>query len=204
MSDIPSRLSTWEPPRWLKVAFLAFATTAVIALFAARVFDHTVGVRLKLESALQVQRLDAALPELPLVDREGKPVRLSDLRGKVVFVNLWATWCEPCRQEMPSLAELAKSLDPNDVAFVAVSVDDAWAPVDRFFAGGPVPFTLLRDEGKKASAMLGTDKFPESFVVDRDGRLRYRIVGARDWSVTAARKLIQTLDVKGVAAAPRG
>ena len=192
MSDIPSRLSGWEPPRALKIAFLAFAATCVVALFASKIFDHTVGTRLKLEMALQVQPAQGLPPDIALTDRQGKPFKLSDLRGKVVFVNFWATWCEPCRQEMPSLFELARTAGP-DVVFVAATVDDSWEPVDAVFQGAQVPVQLVMDKDRALAGKLGTDKFPESFIIDRDGTLRYRIVGARDWGVGAARKLLQKL-----------
>ncbi len=194
MSDLPSRLSAWEPSRLVKTAFVAFAAACFVALVFAKWYGATVAARQKVEAALQVQRFDGPAPALALKDRDGREVSLAGLRGKVVFVNFWATWCGPCREEMPSLEALARAFDPRETAFLAVSVDEAWSPVDEFFgAGGRPPFTLLLDSDQSVSRSWGTVKFPESFVVGKDGRLLYRIVGGRDWSVPAARRLLEAV-----------
>lgn len=200
MSDLPSRLSSWEPSRLLKTAFAIFAVACVVALFFAKWFDATVAARRKVEAALQVRTLDQPAPALALRDHRGREVSLEGLRGKVVFVNFWATWCGPCREEMPSLEALARAFDPQDTAFLAVSVDETWTPVDTFFgAGANPPFTVLLDADQSVSKRWGTEKFPESWVVGRDGRLLYRIVGARDWSVTAARRLLEAAGARRAA-----
>jgi peroxiredoxin len=191
VSDIPSRLSRWEPSRLVKTTFLAFAAACVFALFFAKWFQATVGERRKLEAALQAERVEGAPPPFRLKDRTGREVSLADLRGKVVFLNFWATWCAPCREEMPSLAALARSIDARDAAFVAVSVDEGWGEVDQFAAKTPLPFTVLLDAERAVSTAYGSVKFPESFVIGKDGRLLYKIVGARDWGTTAARKLLE-------------
>ena len=200
MSDLPSRLSHWEPSRLVKTAFVAFAAACLVALVFAKWYGATVAARQKVEAALQVQRLDGPAPALALKDRDGREVSLAGLRGKVVFVNFWATWCGPCREEMPSLEALARAFDPRDTAFLAVSVDEAWGPVDEFFgAGGRPPFTLLLDADQSVSRSWGTEKYPESFVIGKDGRLLYRIVGGRDWSVSAARRLLEAAGARRLA-----
>ncbi len=199
MSDIPSHLSKWEPSRLVKIAFVAFAAACVFALFFAKVYNATVIERRKVEMAMRAERGSGAVPAFSLQDRAGQTVSLESLRGKVVFINFWATWCAPCREEMPSLAQLARGLDARDVAFVTISVDEGWEEVDTFFGNERPPFVVLRDPGQSVSKAWGTTKFPESFVVDRDGTLAYKIVGARDWSLTAARKLLEKLDVRRVA-----
>jgi peroxiredoxin len=191
MSDIPSRLSRWEPSRLVKTTFLAFAAACVFALFFAKWFQATVVERRKVEAALQATRVEGAPPPFKLRDRTGREVSLADLRGKVVFLNFWATWCAPCREEMPSLAALARSIDAQDAVFLAVSVDEEWEVVDRFAAQTPLPFTVLLDPSQEVAAAYGSVKFPESFVIGKDGQLLYKIVGARDWGVTAARKLLE-------------
>lgn len=199
MSDIPSRLSRWEPSRLVKTAFLAFAATCVIALFFAKWFQATVVDRRKVEAALQADRVEGVPPPLKLKDRSGREVSLTEFHGKVVFLNFWATWCAPCREEMPSLAALARSMDARDIVFVAVSVDEEWDVVNQFAAKTPLPFTVLLDPEHEVAASYGSVKFPESFVIGKDGELLYKIVGARDWSVTAARKLLEHAGARRVA-----
>ncbi len=103
---------------------------------------------------------------------------LATLRGKVVLVNFWATWCPPCLEEMPSLEKFARAYD---VEVLAVSVDDGWEPVEKFL-GKNTPFRVALDRGAKVSQIYGTTKFPESYLVDRDGKLRLKFVGPRDWT----------------------
>jgi thiol-disulfide isomerase/thioredoxin len=197
VSDLPSRLSRWEPSRLVKTAFVAFAAACLAALVFAKWYGATVAARQKVEAALQVRRLSGPAPALALKERGGREVSVAGLRGKVVFVNFWATWCGPCREEMPSLEALARAFDPDDVAFLAVSVDEAWPEVEAFFgAGARPPFTLLLDPDQAVSRSWGTEKYPESFVVGRDGELLYRIVGARDWDVPAARRLLEAVGAR--------
>src|SRR5437660_1332315 len=101
-----------------------------------------------------------------------RDVDFSALHGKTVLVNFWATWCPPCREEMPSLSRLAQQFDPGTFEVVAVSVDEGWAPVEKFLAQPRTPFRVVLDEGAKISRTYGTTKFPASSLPDRDGKLR--------------------------------
>jgi len=98
-----------------------------------------------------------------------------------VLVNFWATWCPPCREEMPSLARLAQSFDPGTFEVVTVSVDDGWEPIEKFLSTPKTPYRVVLDLGAKVSRTYGTTKFPESYLLDRDGRLRLKFVGPRNW-----------------------
>jgi thiol-disulfide isomerase/thioredoxin len=111
-------------------------------------------------------------------------------------VNFWATWCPPCRDEMPSLTRLAQQFDPGSFEVVAVSVDDGWAPVDKFLPPGQTPFRVALDEGAKMSRTFGTSKFPESYLVDRDGKLRLKFVGPRNWMDPNVAALLESYGAK--------
>jgi peroxiredoxin len=134
------------------------------------------------------------VPDFSLPDLEGRIHRLSELRGKVVVLNFWATWCPPCVDEMPSLERLNDSLQSKGVEVVAVSVDERFSDIGEFVEKYRVSFTVLHDDGKKVSRSYQTFKYPETYIVDREGRLRSKVVGPRDWSApTVIRDMVELL-----------
>lgn len=149
--------------------------------------------------ALQPSPMNAALgaipvaaPDFALKDYAGREVRLSSLRGQVVLVNFWATWCGTCTVEMPSMERLAEKERGKPFRLLAVSVDDDWPTVRKFFAKG-TPLEVLLDSARAVPKQWGTEKFPESFLVDKDGTIRYYIVSNRDWSAPAVSACIDAL-----------
>ena len=200
-SGIPlNERRTWVVQRWLKEAFVAFAIVAVLAVGIAKAVQHFGGRVERAKSVIDADELDGRpAPAFKLAARGGGAVDLASLRGKTVLVNFWATWCPPCREEMPSLEKLAGSLDPATFAVVAVSVDDGWAPVEKFL-GKPMPYSVLLDEGARISRTYGTSKLPESYVIDAEGHLRLKFVGPRDW---ADGNVATVLEAYGAKAKPR-
>jgi thiol-disulfide isomerase/thioredoxin len=145
-------------------------------------------------------------PDVSVAGADGKELKLSSLRGKVVFVNFWATWCPPCTQEMPSMLKLGRELTsahPRDFVMLAVSTDDAWDRVRDYFSkefgGMPQELSVVHDPGARAARAYYCTargycpdvKFPESYIVGRDGRILAMMVGPRDWSDPAARQLLE-------------
>lgn len=189
-SEIPSNLSKWEPSRAMKVTFLAFAALSLITLYAAKIYDRTVVDLRKLEFALGAERLDGSpAPAFTLKDRQGNEVSLEQFRGQVVFVNFWATWCPPCREEMPSLDSMARQVE--NAVVLAVSVDDEWEPIDEFLGPDAKGYQVVLDAGANVSELFGTTGYPESFVIGTDGQLVYKFIGPRDWSTHAAVKILE-------------
>ena len=131
-----------------------------------------------------VQEGDRA-PEFTLPSPDGRRVSLSQFRGKVVMVHFWATWCPPCVEEMPMLQKLYDSLKGGDFELLAVSVDEGGPEVVmRFMRRNGLSLPLLFDPDKTvASLRYGTFKFPETYVIDRDGIVRRKIIGSRDWTL---------------------
>jgi peroxiredoxin len=125
--------------------------------------------------------LPAPAPDFTLKDYAGRELRLSSLRGQVVLVNFWATWCKTCVVEMPSMEKLALKMRNKNFRLVAVSVDDTWQEVRSFFPRG-TQLQVLLDPSRDIPKKYGTEKFPESFIVDRDGNVRYYVISDRDWS----------------------
>ena len=122
-----------------------------------------------------------ATPALELSDVEGRKFRLADFRGQVVLVNFWATWCEPCRDEMPSMQRLKRRFDGRPFAVVAVNVGESEARIGDFLRKQPVDFVMLRDHSSTAMRAWGVRGLPASFIVGRDGRVRYSHTGELNW-----------------------
>jgi peroxiredoxin len=137
-------------------------------------------------------------PAFALEDDKGKTHRLSDYAGNLVLLNFWATWCPPCVEEAPSLEALARAVDGLGVATLAISVDDDWNAIRRFVADGGFGtasprLTVLLDAPRSVAGALGTTKFPETYLVDRGGKVVYRFVNQRDWSGADAQACIRSL-----------
>ncbi len=122
-----------------------------------------------------------AAPDFTLPDLHGAPVRLNDLRGKVVFLNLWATWCPPCRAEMPSMEALYRRFRDRDFAMLAVSEDIDAAVVASFVRELGLTFPVLLDTESRLPGRYGVTGFPETFIIDRDGQVIRHVVGPEDW-----------------------
>ena len=118
---------------------------------------------------------------LSLPDLSGKEVDLASFRGEVVLVNFWATWCEPCREEMPSLQRLENKLAGRKFRVVAVNIGEGAPRIRQFLERTPVSFTILRDAESEAMKAWRVRMLPASFLVDRRGMLRYQLVGEADY-----------------------
>lgn len=122
-------------------------------------------------------------PDFLLEDTEGNKVSLADLRGKVVLVNFWATWCPPCRAEMPSMEKLNEIMAGEDFVMLAINVEEnGRSVVPEFLKKTPHKFSILYDDQGVVQNLYGVYKFPESFVVRKDGIIDDKIIGAIDWS----------------------
>jgi thiol-disulfide isomerase/thioredoxin len=128
-------------------------------------------------------------PELALVHlADGQPANLAQYRGKALLVNFWATWCEPCRKEMPALEALSRSVDSDRAAVIGVSVDTDLNLAREFVRKYSLSFNQFADPGMtRTRALLRTDALPVTYIVASDGTLVVRHIGARDWSQQAAR-----------------
>jgi len=123
----------------------------------------------------------ARAPDFTLKDWAGRDVSLSSLRGNVVLLNFWATWCKTCVVEMPSMEKLAAHMKGKPFRLLAVSVDDDWPTVRKFFPKG-TGLDVVLDPARAIPKQYGTEKFPETFLIDRDGNIRYYVISDRDWT----------------------
>jgi thiol-disulfide isomerase/thioredoxin len=118
-------------------------------------------------------------------------VDLSKLRGKVVVLNLWATWCAPCLEELPSLIRLHH--DMPDLDIVAVSIDQDDQVYRKFLVQRGIDFTTVRDESQRIDALYGTVQIPETYIIDRQGILRRKFVSAQNWTSPEIEKYLSHL-----------
>jgi cytochrome c biogenesis protein CcmG/thiol:disulfide interchange protein DsbE len=124
-------------------------------------------------------------PDFNLPDLNDKTVRLSDYRGKVVFLNFWATWCKPCREEMPSMEVLYKNFEGNGFVVLAVSIDRVTTKKDipPFVKSMNLTFPILVDSWGQTDKRYKLMGVPETYIIDQQGVLREKVIGPRDWTV---------------------
>lgn len=132
-------------------------------------------------------------PPLELNDVDGKPHRLADYRGQVVLVNFWATWCKPCRDEMPSIERLRVSLKGQPFAVLAVNVGESADKAREFAATLPLGFPLLLDRDTRTSRAWGARILPATFLVGPDGVARFTYLGELDWAQPEVRAVVEKL-----------
>jgi thiol-disulfide isomerase/thioredoxin len=156
-----------------------------------------------------IDRANVPAPPFEVAALDGTRVSLAALKGQVVFLNFWATWCPPCREEMPSMVRLGQEIMqryPGRFRMVAMSVDEELAPINEYFgappfSGPPAGLTIGWDPDQSitrayyctARGFCPDLKFPETYIVDREGRLVAYIVGPRDWNHPAARAFLESL-----------
>lgn len=182
----------WKTSTFVQLVFILAAAVAVFGFVTAAKNDQqraSCTALCALGPAYAAR--DRTAPDFELPDLDGKPVRLSSFRGKVVFLNFWTETCGPCKEEMPSLATLAKvAKGRDDMVVLTVTIDEDRQKVRDLLSvllDGAPPFPVLFDEDSKVvKEKYGTTLFPETWVIDKDGVIRARFDGARDWSEAAA------------------
>ncbi len=172
----PSRVPTWAPAwiptglfRWLTLSNLV---TAAILLWAApRCWPH-------MEALMGVRQRAALQPDYAVTTRRGDRITAESLRGRVVFVNVWATWCPPCRAEMPALQQLVNAYADDGLVVLGLSVDRGPAQtVDAFLAERDIRYPVAIVTAEVIAAFGGVRGYPTSFLVDRQGVVRHTVMG---------------------------
>jgi thiol-disulfide isomerase/thioredoxin len=132
-------------------------------------------------------------PALARADLAGNIVDLRDLRGRVVLVNFWATWCEPCREEMPSIERLRAKLAGRPFAVLTVNYGESVAKINAFLAKQGISLPVLLDPEKEAAGEWRAGGLPMTFLVDAEGQVRYSAFGECDWSEGEPLRVVQGL-----------
>ena len=113
---------------------------------------------------------------------DGKSGHLSDYRGKIVVLNYWATWCPPCVEETPALIELNKRISSRNGVVLGVSVDEDEQAYKKFIQDHGINFPTSRDASKKSAQDYGTLMYPETYIIDRKGKIARKVIGPQDWN----------------------
>jgi thiol-disulfide isomerase/thioredoxin len=193
------------PLKWVIGAVLLIGVAAVLYVMAQASFKPAGVVDLNEFKKASLAKLDVpaqprAAPATVFTDGAGKPHTLADFKGQVVVMNLWATWCGPCKEEMPTLAKLQAVYATQPVKVVALSVDREkdYAAADQFIAAH-TPLTVYRDPGYKFAFGMtpAAEGFPTTVIYDRKGMERARLSGGADWSSPEAREVVERLLKEG-------
>ena len=179
-----SKTINYKPVLLVLLFVIGFSILILLKLNGSRVIFSD-------SPALKVGRL---VPDFAYPGLDGKMVQLSDFRGKVVLVNIWATWCRPCIDEMPSMEKLYQEFKDGDFEILAVSIDALGADVvTPFMQKYNLTFPALIDKEGKIRISYGVTGIPESFIIDQNGGLVKKIIGAADWSSVEVLNFFQNL-----------
>jgi cytochrome c biogenesis protein CcmG, thiol:disulfide interchange protein DsbE len=173
-----------EPRQW----------TIVIGIAMALVFGTALAI--KIRPQIDLLGVGSRAPDFDATNlRTGRPAALADYRGKVVLLNVWATWCQPCRVEMPSMERLYRRLGgSDDFTVVAVSIDEQDDSVVIAFARGlGLSFDILHDQTGAIKRAYQATGVPESWVINRDGVIIKKVIGASEWDGPVNETLIRRL-----------
>lgn len=173
---------------------LAIAGMAIFWIVAGSGMGGAAGLDILPVADRAIIKLGEPAPNFQLRDLNGHLITLSDLRGKVVLLNFWATWCGPCRVEMPAMEQLYRMFQRKDFEILAVSTDAQGAVITRpFQQENRLTFPILHDPDYRVGLTYGARSLPMTFLIDRLGIIRHQVFGARDWEAIEAQQLVQML-----------
>jgi thiol-disulfide isomerase/thioredoxin len=161
---------------WIRVSLIVFCTI-LVGYQSVRAGNRDLYAAAGMNEVTE----PLAAPAFALATIEGRSIDSNSLRGKVVLVNFWATWCGPCKEEMPSLQRLQQALPTTDFAVIAVTTDEQRKAIEAFAQSLELAFPLLLDETKDVSLAFGVRGLPTTVILDREGHLVGRAIGPRQW-----------------------
>jgi len=201
MSEVQAAKRRPDIVRWALGVAVLIGAAAVLYVIGAASFKpkppaDLSDLRTGTLQKLMVVKTPAPAPDVVFTDAAGKNLTLADFKGQVVLLNVWASWCAPCKEEMPTLAKLQGAYAAQPVKVVTLSVDtDAALPKAREMIAANPPLALYRDPAFKMAFSLqpALKGFPTTVIFDRKGREVARLEGAADWSSPQARALVERL-----------
>ena len=161
---------------------------------AARAGDDNRTLAQLFNDMLIVQFPEASEPvDFRLEDADGRPLSISEFRGRVVFLNFWTTWCPSCRIEMPSMEKLHQTFKDGDFAMVTINLQESPSRVKEFFKEFKLTFTALLDTGGEVGIMFGVNQIPTTYILDKKGRIIGKAMGSREWNSKESTALFKHL-----------
>jgi len=201
---------TTTTPKKNVLIFAAIVVTCLLILFLVMAYRKSPSQDLsvppqkintldRLFYEMGIQKIPGVYPPEDIVfnDVNGQRVKLSDLKGNIVFLNFWATWCPGCRVEMPSMEKLHKQFKDREFVIIAVSVQEPAFRVKQFLIQNRLSFTTLLDIDGNMGSRFGAFSIPTTYILDRDGGIIGKAVGSRDWYSKEALSLFQHLIERG-------
>lgn len=195
--DPQKTLSRTAPvSRGTKVGFAIAAVLSLAAVFATKAYGKFVLDERRALEGLELIAQHRPAPEVALAGPDGQATAIAGYRGKVLLLNFYATWCGPCRDELPSMNALAEQTAGEKLSVLAVDVQEDWPTVQRFFAGQKPAFGLALDATGQAALAYESKaqlQFPETFVIAPDGTVVAKLEGPRDWTDPAMLRYLRGL-----------
>jgi peroxiredoxin len=130
----------------------------------------------------RIVEIGDSAPGFSVTTEGGQKISRSEFGGKLLVVNFWATWCPPCIEEMPSLNQFASSMAKDGVVVLGISIDRSEQAYRNFLQRNQLSFAVARDPEENISSSYGTFKWPETYVINRDGKVVQKYIGPRDWT----------------------
>ena len=172
---------------------LALQASLLLPAFAASAAGRLANAQGLTGPAYEVTPWSGPLSSLGLLDTTGKTWQWPDLQGRAVLLNFWASWCEPCRAEMPTLQQVADLYGPDKLLVLAVNFKESAARSLQFAKTTGISLPVLLDSAGRAAGQWGVKVFPTTLMLDNRSRARYRVKGEVDWTNSAPGRLIESL-----------
>ncbi len=173
-----------DPSQSSQAARPASRNRTLVTIVAVAILLLAFGVVWLQSSKYEPLTVGKVAPDFALPDLQDRTIRLSDFRGKVVFLNFWATWCQPCKEEMPSMEVLYKTFERDGLVVLAVSIDRVTTKqnIPPFVNSMNLTFPVLVDSWGQTDKRYKLMGVPETYIIDQEGVLREKVIGPRDWT----------------------